>query len=584
MAACNGSVGFISIIFCVIAAFSAVLALDNVGPFHFNPSIDFLNLQDFDGSYLKNDYLTKTLYHVQKRSVNSPPIKKVTPSTEKKVLTKSVSSTESSLELKTVPLDQKSKIEDVSALNATVPSTTAESTNSANDKYNISVTSSDSVVNITVSSTAVPSSTTVSSTTTKPTSFPEVLPTRPSNISENATVDHHVYYNSTMYMVDEAAMAYWVNFDELPQDKVVVHRMLSDSHRKAATVSLSFDFPFYGHPLRNITIATGGFIYMGDYMHSWLAATQYVAPLMANFDTSLSNESTVRYFDNGTAFVIEWHAVTLQDAKIGGNFSFQATLMSSGNIVFVYEIIPVSIKDIGDDVHPVKVGLSDAYVIDRLIYFIRRKTIYEYHRIDMKKEEIGNHTAIYFTAIKTCMSFHDCNSCMSSDLGSDCVWCESAKRCSDGLDRLRQDWLQSKCDVEKQSVNCSALPVPDVNPYVQPLTDSPYKTYTLSPKTPKSDYPYYSTPMSNTPRKPEDASDDNASTSARVAEESSSLGVGSVVAVLLILSIVLGSLMWVGYAYKNPHTSSGQLLIRYRPTQWRFRSGEARYTAASVHM
>lgn len=39
---------------------------------------------------------------------------------------------------------------------------------------------------------------------------------------------------------------------------------------------------------------------MGDYMHSWLAATQYIAPLMANFDTSLSEESTVRYFDNGT--------------------------------------------------------------------------------------------------------------------------------------------------------------------------------------------------------------------------------------------------------------------------------------------
>lgn len=34
-----------------------------------------------------------------------------------------------------------------------------------------------------------------------------------------------------------------------------------------------------------------------------------------------------------------------------------------------------------------------------LYLVIRRKTIYEYHRIDMKKEEIANHTAIYFTAL-----------------------------------------------------------------------------------------------------------------------------------------------------------------------------------------
>lgn len=65
------------------------------------------------------------------------------------------------------------------------------------------------------------------------------------------------------------------------------------------TVKLSFDFPFYGHLIRNITIATGGFLYTGEYVHSWLAATQYIAPLMANFDTSLSNSSFVKYLDNG---------------------------------------------------------------------------------------------------------------------------------------------------------------------------------------------------------------------------------------------------------------------------------------------
>lgn len=89
------------------------------------------------------------------------------------------------------------------------------------------------------------------------------------------------------------------------------------------TVSLSFDFPFYGHWVRNITIATGGFLYTGDYVHSWLAATQYIAPLMANFDTSMTNYSTIKYMDNGTAFSVQWDKVSLQDRPDAGNFSFQ---------------------------------------------------------------------------------------------------------------------------------------------------------------------------------------------------------------------------------------------------------------------
>lgn len=77
-------------------------------------------------------------------------------------------------------------------------------------------------------------------------------------------------------------------------------RILFDIYSVAfQTLHLSFDFPFYGHPVRNVTIATGGFLYTGEYVHSWLAATQYIAPLMANFDTSISNASIVKYSDNG---------------------------------------------------------------------------------------------------------------------------------------------------------------------------------------------------------------------------------------------------------------------------------------------
>jgi hypothetical protein len=70
----------------------------------------------------------------------------------------------------------------------------------------------------------------------------------------------------------------------------------------------------------------------------------------------------------GTAFTVQWEKVVLQDKPESGDFTFQATLHSNGDIIFVYQNVPVVIENIQDDQHPVKVGLSDAYIIDRTIF------------------------------------------------------------------------------------------------------------------------------------------------------------------------------------------------------------------------
>lgn len=55
------------------------------------------------------------------------------------------------------------------------------------------------------------------------------------------------------------------------------------------------------HHLRGLLCTTCalGFLFMGDVTHRMLTATQYVAPLMANFNPGYSNNSTVAYLDNG---------------------------------------------------------------------------------------------------------------------------------------------------------------------------------------------------------------------------------------------------------------------------------------------
>lgn len=59
-------------------------------------------------------------------------------------------------------------------------------------------------------------------------------------------------------------------------------------------------------------------------------------------------------------------------------------------------------------------------------------------------------------------------------------------------------------------------------------------------------------------------------------------GAGRVVLVVLVLLLVC-AVGWMLYAYNNPHTPSGQLLIKYRPSKWQIPSSHVRYSA-SVHM
>lgn len=346
--------------------------------------------------------------------------------------------------------------------------------------------------------------------------------------------DHHVYYNSTVLMGREKD--YWVDLDHLPGVKI--SDILSQAHRRAVTVKLTFAFPFYGHPITNMTIATGGFLYTGDHVHAWLAATQYIAPLMANFDTSLSNISFVKYLDNGTAFTVQWENVVLQEMPDRGAFTFQCTLLDTGDIIFVYRDIGAPVSEIEENQHPVKVGLSDAYIIDRTIFFVRRKTIYEYHRVAFERGSIQNGTVIWLTALDTCLDFKDCHSCVSELRQLQCNWCSD--RCSNGMDRHRHHWLQQGCDGMPQ-VPRDKCPAP--------------------------------------PPQSERVEGDD-----KMGEEGGSMGFAGVIGIMLTLCTVLCVAVWLTYAYRYPHSTPGQFLIRYRPSQWTWRRGEARYTAATIHM
>lgn len=78
--------------------------------------------------------------------------------------------------------------------------------------------------------------------------------------------------------------------------------------------------------------------------------------------------SDIQYSIVGTAFTVLWENVSLQDKQDVGQFTFSVTLHESGDIVFAYYSLPMLIHTIQDDKHPVKIGLSDAYIIDKTIF------------------------------------------------------------------------------------------------------------------------------------------------------------------------------------------------------------------------
>ncbi|XP_071946443.1 plexin domain-containing protein 2-like [Antedon mediterranea] len=274
-----------------------------------------------------------------------------------------------------------------------------------------------------------------------------------SEIVQNQTViDDHNYYISHFIPEPSEAMSYWVDFDLL--NRPITPQQLATNHRQAVPARLTFSFPFYGHMVKNVLITTGGFVYIGDYYHKYLAATQYIAPLMANFDPSIHTDSMIRYGDNGTRFTVEWNQVHLKDRPGVGNFTFQVSLLSDGRIIFVYRKLAVSGSEIPSESHPVKVGITDAYYNDTSINsFLKKRTIYEYHRVDLSLQQLREQTAFHLTPKKTCNMYDTCEACAESNINFSCTWCEAVKRCSNGFDRFRQEWYSNKCYKDTNFIN-----------------------------------------------------------------------------------------------------------------------------------
>ncbi|CAM9683532.1 unnamed protein product [Lampetra planeri] len=295
---------------------------------------------------------------------------------------------------------------------------------------------------------------------------PESSPTDPtwtSGATDEVVDNQHTYYVSRLYgSGDRRAREMWVGLDGTVDGSpggVRAHESLSGGYRQAVNVNLSFAFPYYGHDLHSVTLATGGFIFVGVVKYRMITLTQYIAPLMANFAPSLSDNSTVKYYDNGSLLAVEWSDVCLFDNRSVGGFTFQAVLHSDGRIIFGYKTIPIPISRISSGKHPVKVGISDAFILTHRSPgkpIPSRWTVYEYHRVDLDTTELTSGCTIELVPLPTCNQYKTCDGCLSAHIAFDCGWCGSIQRCSSGFDRHRQEWIDGSCPQEASTESCPA--------------------------------------------------------------------------------------------------------------------------------
>lgn len=255
------------------------------------------------------------------------------------------------------------------------------------------------------------------------------------------TVDH-TYYEMAVFQDDADGMYSKYHVD---MTNSVKHDFLSTHSQAAEAVEPEFKFPFYGHMMNKFFITTHGFLSFAPRLHNLMYKTQYIAPLRVKLDPASSNFSSVNYLSSSESLTIQWTNITVAEPfqhPLGGRFTFQVTLFNSGDIVFVYVNIPALLTaDALYDNEPVA-GLSDAFLLGN-------NELHVYHTANVDNPDINSKTVVYFKAKPTCIAQKSCQACSAFRENSEfsCSWCSELNTCSDGADRLRENWVAIGCGI-----------------------------------------------------------------------------------------------------------------------------------------
>ncbi|KAK6299922.1 hypothetical protein J4Q44_G00299550 [Coregonus suidteri] len=323
-----------------------------------------------------------------------------------------------------------------------------------------------------------------------------------------------------------------------------------------------------------------------------LTATQYIAPLMANFDPSVSRNSTVIYFDNGTALVVQWDHVHLQDSYNLGSFTFQATLHSDGRIVFAYKEIPIEVAPDQLRQSPGEGGASPMPLwwstgSSRFPMFVGERSMSTIVW-SLRRPKSPNSTAVGDDASTDSPV---CSSCISSQINFNCSWCHRLRRCSSGFDRHRQDWVDNSCPDETKDKSCDIINTTQLYPFTTTLVAkttrrSRGETTTAGASSSTSHSPT-SVPTEDDTKIALHLKDNGAMPKESAAERKDThpLHTGLILGILIVMLIMAATVLVTVYIYHHPTSAASLFFIERRPSRWpamKFRRGSGHPAYAEV--
>ena len=121
-------------------------------------------------------------------------------------------------------------------------------------------------------------------------------------------------------------------------------------------------------------------------------------------------------------------------------FTHQVSLYPDGRICFVYVEIPDLLSSDALYDHEPVAGLSDAFLVGD-------SELHVYHTLNVDNVDIRSKTVVLFHPRPTCVTQRTCGDCLAlADTSTfACSWCPTVQRCSDGADRLRENWDANQC-------------------------------------------------------------------------------------------------------------------------------------------
>ncbi|KAF3816857.1 hypothetical protein GH733_014205 [Mirounga leonina] len=195
----------------------------------------------------------------------------------------------------------------------------------------------------------------------------------------------------------------------------------------------------------------------------------------------------------------------------------------------------------------------------------RRRTIFEYHRVELDPSKVTSTSAVEFTPLPTCLQHRSCDTCVSSDLPFNCSWCHVLQRCSSGFDRYRQEWLAYGCAQEAEPRMCedfqdeghsSASPNSSFSPLEGDLTTTSSSLF-IDSLTTEDD-------TKLNPYAGGDGLQNNLSPKTKGPPVHLGTIVGIVLAVLLVAAIILAGI----YINGHPTSNAALFFIERRPHHW----------------